>query len=75
MRWGGPGVRKAVALVQMATQLRAASAAWHSGARANARTITEALLTYLEAEADALDDEGLRDELDFVHAYRALLGD
>lgn len=75
VRWGGPGVRKAVALVQMAEQLRTASAAWHTGAQSSARTLTDTLLTHLELEAEALDDDGLRDEVEFVRAYRLLLGD
>lgn len=71
--YGGPGVQKGVALVNMAAQLAAASEAFHGGDAATARDLTDALLTFLTAEAEALDDDRLRDEVEFVEAYRALL--
>jgi Ca-activated chloride channel family protein len=70
----GTGVRKAVALVNQATRMKAACEAYQKNDKETARTILAELRDYLEAEAKALDDPGLRDEVKLVAALLANVG-
>jgi Ca-activated chloride channel homolog len=60
------GVRKSVALVNMAEQLARALEQYHSGAAGQATQTLEELRDYLQAEADALDDDALRAEVALI---------
>ncbi len=73
VHFGGPGVRKAVALVNMAEMMRAAMTAFHVGERTEALAIASRLVDYLEGEAAALDDAGLLAELPLVRQLKATI--
>lgn len=60
------GVRKSVALVNMAEQLTRALEQYHSGDASQSTQTLEALRDYLQAEADALDDDALRTEVALI---------
>ncbi len=57
------GVRKAVAIVNLAQQLKTSCAAFHTGDRVRARDLLLDLRGYVAAEADALDDPAVSAEL------------
>ncbi len=71
--WGSDGARKAVALVNAAERLATACGQFHAGDRADASATLTDLTAYLRGEAEALDDDGLRDEVAFVEALAALM--
>jgi Ca-activated chloride channel family protein len=64
----GVGVRKAAALVNQAVRMKAACEAYRKDDKANATAILTALRDHLQAEATALDDQGLRNEVKLVMA-------
>lgn len=57
------GVRKAVALVNLSDGLKKALELWAAGVKPAARAEVTSLLTDTKAEADALEDAGLRNEV------------
>lgn len=70
VHYGGPGVRKTVALVNTAELMRAACHAFHLGDAAEATRLANRLVDYLEAEVEALDDDGLGRELALAKKLR-----
>lgn len=67
----GRGVRKAVALVTLVDHVRQALESWHGGARDAARARMDRLVAHLEAEAAALEDDGLAREAALCAKLRA----
>lgn len=57
------GVRKVVALVNLADGLKKALELWMSSSRGGAREELTSLIADTKAEAEALDDAGLRNEV------------
>jgi Ca-activated chloride channel homolog len=70
----GVGVRKAAALVNQAVRMKAACNAYRKSDKASAAAILTALRDHLQAEATALDDAGLRDEVKLVMALLVNVG-
>ncbi len=73
-RFDGRGVRKAVALVTLVEQVTQALESWHGGAHVPARRRMERLVEHLEAEAAALEDEGIADEAALMARLRNNMG-
>ena len=73
--YGGPGVRKAVALVNEAESMSAACAAFASGDHDHARALLLTLADYLRAEAVALATTDLDGEVALVEKLLANMGD
>jgi Ca-activated chloride channel family protein len=71
--YGSTGVHKAVALVNEAERMRTACERYHSGAPEEALAIVTELADYLRAEAEALNDDGLRTEVALVEALAAAM--
>lgn len=69
----GPGARKAVALTRMLTGLREASTRAAANDGPGAAAAADSALALIEAEARALTDPALDDEVAFARAFRALL--
>lgn len=70
--FAGPGVRKAVALVNQVERMKAAIDIHLTDAEA-ALAMLDELQAYLEAEAEALEDEALLVEAQLIIALRALI--
>ena len=66
--FAGAGARKAVALVNLGRQLQSACASYHRGSRSMAREMLQELAAYLSAEAEAMNDPGLAEEVELVAA-------
>lgn len=69
--YDSPGVRKAVALINMIDRMATACDLYHDGDAAQARAVLDALIAYLEGEAEALNDDGLRTEVELLRTLRA----
>lgn len=62
------GVRKLVALVNMAESMKAVGEAYHDGEIEEAEGLVLELLEYLETEAESLDDDDIEEEVDLIEA-------
>lgn len=67
------GMRKTTVLVNFVLGARKACEAWHAGQQDEARDIALKLTTYLEAQAQALDDDGVRTEATLAAKLAALM--
>lgn len=65
------GARKAVALVNLAEQLRAVATAYAKNERTIAAKLADDLIAYLEPQAT---DDGMKRELEMVRKVRAIIG-
>jgi Ca-activated chloride channel family protein len=70
----GASTRKVLALTRFVAGARAACTSFHSGDKAAASTLGNALAEALAAEAAATGDAGLQAEADFARALATLLG-
>ncbi len=71
--YDGTGVRKAVALVNQATQMIAACDAYHAGKAAAAAELLAKLRDHLRGEAEGMADEGLFREVALVDKLLAIV--
>lgn len=69
--YDSPGMRKAVALINMIDRMATACDQYHDDDAAQARAVLDALIAYLEGEAEALGDDGLRTEVELLRTLRA----
>lgn len=74
VHYGSLGARKAVALTNAAVQMATVCRLFHEGERGAARETIRELSDYLQAESEALNDEGVRRELELVRSLAALIG-